>query len=180
MNKDEKQSYHLQLSWGFQDLIDSGIILRFCSIQSVGVENETPVTLVIDIFKLSTSRKVSLLGWPFGQKGFTQLAQLQFSPDAGDTPISMQVYQFWARQFQAPKLRTKSQPKRKSQFYHFKLILSCETSMKPWLLGLLPWTSRCQTHSNLRKIDLCGHHRPNYFARLVLEMSLFPKVCSRS
>ena len=56
MNKKGRQSYHFELSWGFQDLIDSSIILRFCSIYSSGFSNETPVTLVIDIFKLSTSR----------------------------------------------------------------------------------------------------------------------------
>ena len=55
MNKDGKSSCHLWLSSGFQDLIVSGIILRFCSIQSFRVSNETPVTLVTDIFKLRTN-----------------------------------------------------------------------------------------------------------------------------
>ena len=31
-----------------------------------------------------------------------------------------------------------------------------------------------------RKIDLCGYHHPNYFARLVPEMGIFSKVLSRS
>ena len=30
------------------------------------------------------------------------------------------------------------------------------------------------------KIDLCGYHGSNYFARLVSEMSQFSKVCNRS
>ena len=47
--KDREKSYNLELSWGFQDLIDTGIILRFCSIHSFGVPNETLVTLVIEI-----------------------------------------------------------------------------------------------------------------------------------
>ena len=70
MHKDGKQSYNL--GWGFQDLIDSDT--PFCSIQSFGVPNVTLVNLVIDNFKLSTSRQISLPGCTFGQKDFTQVA----------------------------------------------------------------------------------------------------------
>ena len=31
-----------------------------------------------------------------------------------------------------------------------------------------------------RKIDLCGYHHTNYFARLVPDMGLFSKICNRS
>ena len=31
-----------------------------------------------------------------------------------------------------------------------------------------------------RKINFCGYHHPNYFARLVPEIGLFSKVCNRS
>ena len=64
-----------------------------------GLPNETPVTLVIDIFKLSTSRQISLWGCTFGHKGFTQVAQVQISQDAGARPILTLIYQFWAHQF---------------------------------------------------------------------------------
>ena len=70
MNNDGKSSYHLQLSWGFQDLTDSGIILRFCGIYSFAVPNKTPITLLINIFKQSMSRKISLSGCTFGPKWF--------------------------------------------------------------------------------------------------------------
>ena len=135
MHKDGRESYHLQLSWGFEDLINSGITVRFCSIWSSGVPNEAAVTLVIGIFKLSTSRQISLSGCIFSQKDFTQLAQVQISSDGEATPILAIVYQFLAHQFQAPKSRTKSQPAKKAQnlrlkFYHFKPILPWETSLK--------------------------------------------------
>ena len=46
------------LSWGFQDvLIDIGIILRFSNIMPFLFPDETPVTLIIDILKLSSSRQ---------------------------------------------------------------------------------------------------------------------------
>ena len=46
------------LSWGFQDvLIDIGIILRFSNIMPFLLPDETPVTLIIDILKLSSSRQ---------------------------------------------------------------------------------------------------------------------------
>ena len=51
-------------------------------------------TLVIGIFKLSMSRKISLSGCTFGQKGFTPLAQVQISTDAGARLILTLVYQF--------------------------------------------------------------------------------------
>ena len=35
-------------------------------------------------------------------------------------------------------------------------------------------------HYQRRKIDLCGYHRPNYFARLVPEIGLFSNVWKRS
>ena len=35
-------------------------------------------------------------------------------------------------------------------------------------------------HYQRRKIDLCGYHHPNYFARLVPDMGLFSKVWKRS
>ena len=31
-----------------------------------------------------------------------------------------------------------------------------------------------------RKIDLCGYHHPNDFARLVPEIGLFSKVCDKN
>ena len=31
-----------------------------------------------------------------------------------------------------------------------------------------------------KNIDLCGHHRPNYFAILVPEIGLFSRVCNIS
>ena len=89
MHKDGNQSYNLQLGWSFQDLIDS--YTHFCSIQSFGVPNETLVNLVIDIFKLSTSREISLSGWTFGQKDFTQVAQVQISPDGGARHINFRL-----------------------------------------------------------------------------------------
>ena len=98
MHKDGKESYNL--GWGFQDLIDSDT--PFCSIQSFGVPNVTLVNLVIDNFKLSTSRQVSLPGCTFGQKDFTQVAQVQISPDAGARPVFTLVYLFWAQKFQVP------------------------------------------------------------------------------
>ena len=49
------------------------------------------------------------------QKGFTQVEQVQIFPDAGARPISTLVYRFWDHQFSASKLRTKSQPTKKSQ-----------------------------------------------------------------
>ena len=89
MHKDGKQSYSLQLGWGIQDLIDSDT--HFCSIQSFGVANETLVNLVIEIFKLSTGRQISLPECTFGQKDFTQVAQEQISLDAGTRPILILV-----------------------------------------------------------------------------------------
>ena len=45
------------LSWGFQDvLIDIGIILRFSIIMPFLFPDETPVTLIIDILKMSIVR----------------------------------------------------------------------------------------------------------------------------
>ena len=55
MHKDGEESYKLLLGWGFQDLIDSDT--HFCSIQSCGVPNETLVSLIIDIFKLSARNR---------------------------------------------------------------------------------------------------------------------------
>ena len=49
-------------------------------------------TLARDIFKMTTSQS-------FSQKGFTQVAQVQISPDAGDSTILTLVYQLWAHQF---------------------------------------------------------------------------------
>ena len=51
-------------------------------------------TLVIDIFKLSMSRQITLSGCTFDQKGFTQVAQVQISPNAGARPILTFLYQF--------------------------------------------------------------------------------------
>ena len=65
----------------------------------VEVPNETLVNLVLDIFKLSTSRQVSLSGCTFGQKDLNQVAQAQISPDEGARPILTLVYQFWTHQF---------------------------------------------------------------------------------
>ena len=87
MNKNRRQSYHFQLSCGFQYLVNSGIILRFCSIQSFRFPNKTPITLVIGIFKLSTSRQIST----FGQKGFTPVSQVPISPDGRARPINLDV-----------------------------------------------------------------------------------------
>ena len=115
MHKDGKQSYHLQLSWGFEDLIDSDIIVEFCSIQSFRVANQAPGTLIIGIFKLSTSKQISLSGCRFSQKDFTQLAQVQISPDAKARRILALVYQFMTHQFQAPKSRTEILPAKKAQ-----------------------------------------------------------------
>ena len=72
--------------------------LRFCSIQSFGVPNKTRY-LVIDIFKLSTSRQISLSGCTYNQKHFIQVAQLQISPDAGARQILTLVYQFLTHNF---------------------------------------------------------------------------------
>ena len=45
------------LSWCFQDvLIDIGIILRFSNIMPFLFPDETPVTLIIDILKMSIVR----------------------------------------------------------------------------------------------------------------------------
>ena len=57
------------------------------------------VNLVIDFFKLSTSRQIGLSRCTFGQKDFTQVAQAQISSDAEARPILVLVYQFWAYQF---------------------------------------------------------------------------------
>ena len=71
----------------------------FRSFSVNGVPSETLVNLVIDIFKLSMSRQISLSGYPFGQKDFIQMAQVQISPDAAARLILTLVYQFWAYQF---------------------------------------------------------------------------------
>ena len=87
------------MSWGFQDLIDNDIILKFVAyIYSFGVPNETAVTLVTDIFKLSTSTQISL-GCMFSQKDFTQVAQVQMPPDAVASSILALVYLFSAHRF---------------------------------------------------------------------------------
>ena len=46
------------------------------------------------------------------------------------------------------------------------------------LFGWLAATSNTQCQRE--KIDLCGYHRSDYFARLVPEIGLFSKVCNRS
>ena len=66
------------MSWGFQDLINSGIILRFCS-----------VNIAFWISKWNS----------FSQKGFTQVEQVQISPDAEARTILTLVYQLWGHQF---------------------------------------------------------------------------------
>ena len=86
-----------------------------------GAPNETPVTLVIGTFKLSTSRQISLSESTFSQKDFTQVAQVQASPDAGAMPILRLVYQFLVHQFQAPKSRAKGQPAKTSQESQVKI-----------------------------------------------------------
>ena len=69
---------------GFQDLIDSSIILRFNSIWLFVFPNEISVNLLIKIFKLSTCRHKSVYqGVPFTQKGFNRVAKVEISPDAG-------------------------------------------------------------------------------------------------
>ena len=50
------------------------------------------LALAIDIFKLSTSKS-------FSQKRFTQVVQVQISPDAGARPVVTLVYQFLSHQF---------------------------------------------------------------------------------
>ena len=83
---------------GFQDLTDSSIILKFCSIQSFGSLNEARVTLEIDIFTLSTNEQISLSGCTFCEKGF-EVVQVQNSPDPGIRLILTFVHQFWAHRF---------------------------------------------------------------------------------
>ena len=80
-------------------MIDNDITLRFYGIHSLAVPNETPVTLLIDIFKHSMSRKISLSGCTFGPEWFTQVVQVQISPDSGARSILTWVYQFWTHQF---------------------------------------------------------------------------------
>ena len=67
---------------GSQYLIDSGIILSFCSISSFGVTTETLVTLVIDIVELSTSIQTSSSGckWVNLSKKKLRLKLCQFNP----------------------------------------------------------------------------------------------------
>ena len=118
-------------SWiRFQDLLDSDT--HFCCIYSFGVPNETLFNLVIDIFKSSTSREISLWVCTSGQKGFIQVIQVHIFLDAGARPILMLLYQFWAHQFQDSKLRIKS-----LKLSSFKSILQCETFIEQWNLGLL-------------------------------------------
>ena len=86
----------------------------------------------------------------------------------------------------------KSQPTRKSQevlglkFYHFikpimrnlyRVVVSGATDLDLLFGG---FTTSPHPQYQRRKIDLCGYHNSNYFARLVSEMRLFSKVCNRS
>ena len=108
----------LQLSQGFQDLTDSGIILRFCSIQSFGVPNETPVTSVIGNrhFQVEHEQTDKFIRVQIQlKKDFTQVVQVQISLDAETRSILTLVYQFLTHQFQATKSRTKSQRGKKSK-----------------------------------------------------------------
>ena len=55
-------------------------------------------------------------------------------------------------------------------------VVSGATALDRLFSGL---TTTQKPQYQRRKIDLCGHHRPNYFARLVPEMGLFSEVCNR-
>ena len=55
-------------------------------------------------------------------------------------------------------------------------VVSGATALDRLFSGL---TATQKPQYQRRKIELCGHHRPNYFARLVPEMGLFSEVCNR-
>ena len=68
------------LSWGFQDvLIDIGIILRFSNIMPFLFPDETPVTLIIDILKMSIVRNNQFIRVYWRQKK-TLLKQHRYRP----------------------------------------------------------------------------------------------------
>ena len=73
------------------------------------------------------------------------------------------------------------------KLYDFKLILSWQTSLEQWLMGLLAWTTlfgRFTATPNpqheSRKIDLHGYHHPNHFSILVAEMVLFSRIAAEA
>ena len=72
-------------------------------------EFQAPVTLVIGIFKLSSSGQISLSGCTFSQKDFTQVTH------AAARSILALIYQILLHQFLAPKSRTKTESENKAQ-----------------------------------------------------------------
>ena len=125
-------------------------------------------------------------GCTLTQKDFTQVAQVQISPDAGASPIFTLVYQFCCINFrllnQEQRVNVQRRLKKsRLRFYHFKPILSWKISLEQWHLRLIPWTSFLfggfKTTPNpqyeSRKIGLCGYHHPNYFTALVPEMGYY-------
>ena len=56
----------------------------------------------------------------------------------------------------------------------YSVVVSGATALDLLFGGL---TANQNLQYQRRKIDLCGCHHPNYFARLVTEMGLFSKVC---
>ena len=105
------------------------IILRFCGIYSFGFPNETPVTLVIDIFKLSTSRHISLSRCTFGQTWARSI--LTLVPILGTSLLGSQIKN-------EESTYKKASGSLMLKLYHFKPILSWETSIEQ---RLMPWSS---------------------------------------
>ena len=135
---------------------------------------------------MSTSRQISLSGCILTQKDFTQVSQVQISPDAGARPILTLAYQFWCINFrllnQEQRVNLQRRLKKsRLRFYHFEPILSWKISLEQWHLRLLPWTSLsfggCTITPNpqceSRKIGLCGYHHPNIYCTSPWNGSIF-------